>query len=298
VQWQGVEWRIVLSFAVIWEVLYQAGKRLAARSYADYPKVVTQGASYFTAFLNACFCASVGAYVIVSLSDAPDVDRVILNEEVSHFYQVSLAAYYAAMCFLGWLLMDMVHLLTHFPVLGGVDMLLHHAGFSAVALLGMGFRFLPLVVGWLLLGELSSIFLNARWLLINTDRGASRALHRCNVAFAITFFCTRVLLFWSGLAHLLLVERPLLLAPPFECPPWAVNTLAFFLVGGALLNAFWMVKIIKMALKPPPSRPHSSSRRRICEKAILHSPKLSSESSLSDLEACSDLSESPGGALA
>jgi hypothetical protein len=41
----------------------------------------------------------------VSLSDAPDVDRVILNEEVSHFYQ-TLAAYYAAMCFLGWLLMD------------------------------------------------------------------------------------------------------------------------------------------------------------------------------------------------
>merc|ERR1719352_2273283 len=169
-------------------------------------------------------------------------------------------AFVASSAFLGWLLSDLVHLLLFWPVLGGVDMLLHHATFACLTCLGVGYRMCPLVVGWLLLGELSSMPLNMRWILINTGRGDSRALARTNFAFAGSFFVVRVVVFWFSLAHALRVERPLLLS--LGAPPWSVNTLCAFLSAGALLNAFWFARIVQIARRPTPSADKAHGQRR------------------------------------
>ena len=106
-----------------------------------------------------------------------------------------------------------------------------------------------------LLGEVSTLFLNLRWFLIQTGRGDSAALHRTNYAFATTFFITRVVIMALGLWHGVTRSAPLLLAPPYSAPSWAVSTICVTVGCGALLNAFWMYKIVRMASRPgKPSR--------------------------------------------
>ena len=105
------------------------------------------------------------------------------------------------------------------------------------------------------MGEISSIFLNIRWLLINTGRGHSASLKRINVGFALSFFICRVVIFWAGVAHVFRSELPFLLAPPRSAPRWALQLLVSLVTAGAVLNAFWLFKIIKVALGPPPTKP-------------------------------------------
>ena len=104
------------------------------------------------------------------------------------------------------------------------------------------------------MGEISSLFLNYRWLLINTNRGDTPALTRTNYSFALTFFLFRVMAFWSGVLHVFIHELPFLLAPPQSAPAWSLIMLCSFLVGGAILNAFWLAKIYKTAVSRSP--PH------------------------------------------
>lgn len=277
VVWHNVEWHLILGFALVWEIVYQASKRLCARRFTRWPKVRNLGGSYLTAFLNALVCSIAGLWIALCLLDADVHERSLPMTDGPH-RAPGRVAYLAAQSFCGWLAMDLVHLATHYPALGGLDMLLHHAGFGAVALMGSGFRYCPWVVGWLMLGETSSLFLNVRWGLINTGRGDSLALTRTNYAFALTFFVFRVVVFWGGLWHIFTRERPHLLAPPHAAPPWSVDVLCAALVCGAALNAFWFAKIVRMALKPPPASKTAS------ECSALHSPKrLSSCPSLSDV---------------
>ena len=188
--------------------------------------------------------------------------------------------YLATESFVGYLLYDLLHVVAHWPALGGSDTVAHHVGFTCLALLGYGFRVFPFTVGWLLLGEISTLFLNARWALINSGRGHTRALAGTNVAFAASFFSCRVVLLWVGPYHMLTQLRPLVLAPPFSAPAWAVNTICGFVTAGAALNAWWMLKIAKMAARghgkeegesAAPPTPSSTSESPLVHKM---SPKL------------------------
>ena len=51
----------------------------------------------------------------------------------------SANVYVAAYSFLGYLFCDLFHLVTHFPTLGGMDMLLHHVCFILLTCLGAGY---------------------------------------------------------------------------------------------------------------------------------------------------------------
>ena len=255
VEWQGVDWSHVFIFALAWEACYQMSKRFCQHYYVDHPKVVELGGSYFTAFANAWVCSVAGVIAFVSLLGEDEAVRSLVFPPGETPRLASIGVYMAAHSFLGWLLSDVIHLVTHWPALGGVDMLIHHACFTCLSMIGTGYRICPLVIGWLLMGEISSIFLNIRWLLINTGRGDSRLLKRVNLAFAFSFFTCRVVVFWGGVAHVFVSELPFLLAPPRSAPRWALHLLVGFVTAGALLNAFWLVKILKVALGPPPTKP-------------------------------------------
>ena len=51
------------------------------------------------------------------------------------------------------------------------------------------------------------------------------------------------------MANLLLVLRPLALASPYLAPAGPVNTMSGFILAGGFLNAYWFVKILKMAMR-------------------------------------------------
>lgn len=278
IKWNGVDWPLILSFAVMYEMFYQCSKHVISRRFSEFPKVVTYGASYLAAFVNAAICSAAGIWVVVSLLHGNNESARLVVQPGENATQV---AFLTAKMFLGYLLYDVVHIVTHWPALGGFDMLLHHIGFATLATIGSGFRYCPFVVGWTLSGECSSLFLNYRWYLISTGRGNSRALSRTNALFAISFFLFRVAIFWAGVIHVLLSERPKLVAPPYSAPAWSANLLTSFLVGGAALNAFWFVKIVIMARRPV-AQSESSKMSEKCALAAIQ--RDSSMETLSDVE--------------
>lgn len=259
VVWTGVPWSYVLMFGIVWEVIYQASKAIAVRRYADYPNVVLLGASYATAFINALACSIAGTFAVASLLNADEAAKALVEPTTVEAPAASMVVWLAATSFLGWLLSDLFHIVAHYPSLGGFDMLLHHACYIVLAIIGTGLRIAPFVVGWLLMGEISSLFLNVRWLLINTDRGDTRALKRTEYGFAASFFFFRVVVGVVGMVHVVTSEVPFLLAPPQSAPRWAIYTLCGFVVCGAVLNAFWLFKIVRMATRagPPPKKSKS-----------------------------------------
>ena len=265
IAWVGVDWLAIALFAIMWELVQRVANARCAR-YSEHKKIVSQGGSYVTAFLNAWVCSIAGLAITTSLLCSESaVDRAVMATpgRLGGSASVTPLVLRATQCFVGWLFMDVLHIVARYPELGGVDMLLHHCGFIGVTLLDVGYGIFPFAVGWLLLGEISSIFLNLRWLLINSGRGASVSLTITNAAFAGAFFLLRVGVLWAGIAHELATTRPLLLAPPYASPAWAIDTICVAIVGAALLNAFWAVKIVRLATRPAGPTKSSAPASRI-----------------------------------
>ena len=243
----------VLAFAAFWELLYQIFKQLVKLS--PHPKIATLGASYCVSVFNALMCSVGGFWATASLLALDFGDRLLVTDTPSPYwplagYAASLTVYeYFAHAFLGWLCYDVLHVFTHFPKLGGGDTIAHHLGFVCLTCLGSAHRVLPFSVAWLLLGEVSSLPLNARWFLINTGRGATKAMDMANASFAISFFIVRVVVMWAGVWHTCVHLRTALIAAPYSCSAVVVNTICGFIAAGAGLNGYWMVGIVKMAMR-------------------------------------------------
>lgn len=234
---------------VAWEALYRLSSyMLRSRCATEHDKLRRQGASYVVALVHAAIMASRGSYHVLRMLSAPTAVKLAIPSAASAWYAVACETETTNVLFLSWLLYDVLHVATAFPALGGVDTVAHHLGFISASLICSTHRILPFPFSWLLCGELSSIPLNVRWFLINSGRGDTAALRMANVAFASTFFASRVVVYGAGLAHLWavraelfgaldgLVERPLLLL------------VLGLLVAGYGLNLVWMRKIVSMAL--------------------------------------------------
>jgi hypothetical protein len=291
VRWVGIDWQVIILFALAWEVVYQLSKAHLAHRYPEWPKVGKLGGSYAAAFLNACVCSALGCLIVMGLFDADSRGRALMLK-AAPYDAITPVVFLAERSFLGWLMMDLAHVVLLYPTLGGVDILLHHSGFIFLTCLGYGYRVLPFTVGWLLLCEVSTIGLNLRWFLINTGRGESSALRSTNAFFAATFFIFRVVVQWTGIADLLQHSRPLLLER--RAPNWAVDTICVSVVASAVLNLYWLVKIVQMARRPAgkecrktdESDAFSSSLVRECKRDA----RISRESSADGL---SELGVSP-----
>ena len=104
--------------------------------------------------------------------------------------------------FLSYLIYDLCHMVAAFPTLGGWDMMAHHTVFIICSGVCGTLRVLGFPFAWLIVGELSTIWLGVRWFLIKTGRGAERSMELSNVAFAATFFATRIVAYAAGLLEL------------------------------------------------------------------------------------------------
>ena len=264
-----------IAFALGWELLYQLVKRLVvARS--SHEKVRDYGASYAVAFIHAAVVSALGAAQYIAMRDLPESSKAVVDPADPHHEQ-SRDAVRLAYIFFGWLLYDLVHVVINYPKLGGADTLAHHLGFLAFGVFSFGYALFPFCSTWLLLSELSSLPLNARWFLIQTGRGDTNLFVAVNAIFALSFAVVRVALFGLGLAHQaracqpargprrptptprassrqVFISRPVALGPPYHAPRHSVDLMTVFVLCGAGLNWFWMIKIVRTALRRGPKK--------------------------------------------
>jgi hypothetical protein len=142
---------------------------------------------------------------------------------------------------------QLVRVLISYPHLGRADTIAHHVAFIITAVVCASQLLMLLPFSWLLLGEFSTLPLNLRWLLITTGRGATPAMDAVNAAFALAFFCTRIVLYGAGLAQLWTSHAALLAAPTDTPPAAAVYAVLALLTMGFGLNGFWFARIVQMA---------------------------------------------------
>lgn len=240
----GLDTKRIFFNVIRWEATSRVAKRILRNS--PHEKVRLYGHSYATAFINAVIAASFGAVNAWGLWNASeDAKARVLTDPSEPWYAETQAVSDTAYVFMAWVLYDLAHILADFPKLGGADQVAHHLGFGVLSACSVGFGICPFAGAWLFAGELSSLPLNARWFLIQTGRGAGRAMTWANGAFALLFFLTRVALYWHGLAGFLTETLPALVAG--GCPQAVVALFAALVPAGALLNAYWFVLIVRMA---------------------------------------------------
>ncbi|GAB0492801.1 hypothetical protein MMPV_004071 [Pyropia vietnamensis] len=152
-------------------------------------------------------------------------------------------------CMLGaYLAFDLVHVLAAYPRLGKADTVAHHVAFLFCSAAAGSLHLFPFMFGWLVIGEASTPLLNLRWALIKAGRGDGQGVVWASTAFAIVFFCTRFVVYGTGLFDVLRTVRLVV--------PWVggwrrggvlVAAIMVFVVGGWGLNMMWLREIWRLA---------------------------------------------------
>ena len=236
-----------------WEAVYQLSK-LAVRTYVEpteaNKKLRRDAASYIVALIHAGIMGTRGPWHMLALINAPVGAKLAMPGAGSPWVAAASSVETTNLLFLSWLLYDLLHLGLAFPKLGGADSVAHHVGFICASLVCGLHEIFPFPFAWLISGELSSILLNIRWLLINSGRGDTRALLAANNTFVVLFFATRVVGYGAGLAHLWVVRDHLRQLDDVVARPLLLVVLTL-VVGGFGLNLMWMFKIVQMLRARP-----------------------------------------------
>ena len=155
--------------------------------------------------------------------------------------------------FFSYLIYDLAHVVWQYPSIGGLDTIAHHCGFIFASLVCATYRLFPLAFGWLMMGELSTIPLDIRFVLIATGRGDTLALKVAQILFALFFLLSRVVLYGLGLAHLWYHRASIGVGTVAPAVPQhvAYGVLALIATGYGL-NLMWLRGIIRVVTSGPP----------------------------------------------
>ena len=245
-----------------WEATYRLCSIALPRLYGDAatPKLKAHGGSYLVALIHAIIMAVRGTYHVLQLLQAPSYAKLTIpiteaeEEQVDEWYAATSATERTNLLFFSWVVYDLMHILVEYPNVGGLDTVWHHIAFLVCSFIAGTYGILPFAMAWLLVGETSTIPLNLRWILINTNRGDTPALHATNMAFAVSFFIVRCIIYGLGLFHLLWslkseaqVRVVLLDNRRGDLPRSFLYLVVALLVGGYGLNLMWFRKILAMA---------------------------------------------------
>lgn len=150
-----------------------------------------------------------------------------------------------------YLLSDLHLVVNRFPKLGSYDTVLHHVAFLVCSIIAGYYHLHPFMFAWLILGELSTPFLNLRWFLIKCGYGHTLLLVIVQFVFALLFFISRIALYSLGLTyHIEIITRM-----PQYVPTWATYTTFSATVVGFFLNIAWFVNIIRILRRPRRRKP-------------------------------------------
>lgn len=157
-----------------------------------------------------------------------------------------------------YLLVDAVAMAAHWPHLGGPDMLLHHAAFLYCALVGGLLHLNVFMFTWLILAEVSTPFLNIRWLMLQLGMAGSPAFTVVQVLFALAFFASRVCLYAVGMLY----QAEIIPQCPPYIPRWTAYSTFAVVIVGFLLNLAWFYKIAARAFRPRRSTTDSAQKKQ------------------------------------
>ena len=138
--------------------------------------LLQRGPSYLVSFFHSIITTMRGTMHLYHLWGASNFDKIYIPSKASYnAYDGSTIITYrwahlhvatTNTLFLSYLLYDLFHILLQYPRLGGVDTILHHVLFAFCSFINGTYGLMAFQFGWLIVGELSTIFLNVRWFLI------------------------------------------------------------------------------------------------------------------------------------
>lgn len=150
----------------------------------------------------------------------------------------------------GYLLYDLVLCLWHFRTLGEPTTLIHHTVILVAYSLGLSYHVGTFYMGFFLVNEISTPFLNFRWFLFMSGRHTGR-LYDWNVnALALTFFVSRVVLNLIAVEHMTRGYFRFY-ASLFASgnPMWLVQLLIALAWAHVLINLYWFWLILEKILR-------------------------------------------------
>ena len=217
-----------------------------------------RGPSYIISFLHSIYVTMRGIIHLYELWHASNFDKLYIpppKDIVDGYRFAHLHVATTNTLFLSYLLYDLVHIIIQYPKLGGVDTILHHVLFASCSLINGTYGLMAFVFGWLIVGEMSTIFLNIRWFMLKTGHGAGvnnnkLLMNRVNGMFATTFFITRIGIYTAGMIHLFYYSYEELRSLPEETgvPPPLLGVTCSCMVLGWALNMIWGYKILAMVV--------------------------------------------------
>jgi len=210
-----------------------------SKKYLSSDVLINLGPSYICSIVHSVIVSIRGIYHLIEFYPKSTIHKLAYPD---------VGIIQTNLFFCAYLFYDLFHIIGTYPKLGGVDTILHHAAFMVCSVINGYYEVLPFSFGWLIIGEISTVFLNVRWFLIKTGRGATQALQVVQQLFAMTFFVTRVLIYGMGTINLFQQRTHLqALVHQGRVPKTFLGISLFFIVIGCLLNMFWFKTIATMA---------------------------------------------------
>ena len=261
--------KMLVSDIFTWEIMYQISQLAIRVAFAKYSDIIVkkkaanddaktalieQGPSYAVSFVHSMYVTARGMVHLYSLWSASNIDKIVIAPE-GIYRAAHLEVARTNILFVAYLFYDMIHILHQYPVLGGGDTMLHHMLFIFCSVINGTYGIMPYQFGWLIFGELSTIFLNWRWFLLKSGRDSGMLLENINSMFAAAFFLCRVCIYTAGVVHLFLFSLPELKSLASEkigVPIPALVITCGCVVIGWLLNIFWGWKILSKLNRPRP----------------------------------------------
>ncbi|KAL7554086.1 hypothetical protein ACHAWF_017468 [Thalassiosira exigua] len=266
------EMRVFPLFVCAWELLYRLARFATRRCLARRPGwilepsllegdgetsrrrrdaaervIIERGPSYAVSLLHSICVTWRGATHLWDLWSASNLDKLVLNpEEAIRWAQLRVAR--TNEMFAAYLVYDLLHVSAQYPKLGGLEVIVHHMLFAACSFINGTYALMPFPFGWLIVGEMSTVFLNARWFLLKSGREGSSLVDSVNGLFAATFFLTRVGIYSAGIVHLFIWSLPELRSLPERTgvPVMLLGVTCGSMILGWALNLLWAKKIWAM----------------------------------------------------
>mmetsp|Transcript_20913 Transcript_20913/g.47922 ORF Transcript_20913/g.47922 Transcript_20913/m.47922 type:complete len:1441 (-) Transcript_20913:534-4856(-) len=200
------------------------------------PVLAAEWRSRLLSIANACILI-VGSFLCFSEWPYYQGNEAFISDH-NWSYPVTFAALFVA--YLQW---DLCWCVYHHHVSRDVGALIHHSLFIAISHYVLWGWYFKKPFAWLSLTELSTPFLNLRWMLAVRDRKDTKAYKLTSFAFAITFLATRTIGYALGLIDLWRLRALWL--------PAKVG-LYYVIAGvhaGFALNLFWSTTVASNLLK-------------------------------------------------
>jgi hypothetical protein len=160
--------------------------------------------------------------------------------------------------FLAYIIVDLLHVIMHYPSLGDIDAIVHHLIFAAASYIASTHYLFCIPFCWLIVGELSTPFLNIRALLKHYNKYQTCTAKLNDLVFFVTFALTRVVLYGLGVYNMIQDWDTISTIHP----AYAAIFLFTAILGGYMLNLIWFYKICRGLVKMCFAKKQISSKEK------------------------------------